>query len=244
MLSFDRKAITIHLTIPINYMFKMLLRSKAFFLCNEILKNFNILENSQKIWPQSQPGPLATELLIKKSVYQHFITFYIIINYEINTCLLTTFPSTYRNSETEETMKIVSMLQIYIFLKDVREYRPSPTICFCFCILCSTSHGTCKSKIKDGGHRPRFGVAGLQRNVPFGRFSHFVADWAGFSYLYLYFLEKETEEKPISGLFFFIHFIFSFLNIQGVNITFRDRYLQKNLTPTTCPEKTVSDTSM
>ena len=44
----------------------MLFGGKAFFLCNKISKNFNILEDRQRNRPKSQPEPLATELLIKK----------------------------------------------------------------------------------------------------------------------------------------------------------------------------------
>ena len=40
------------------------------FLCNKILKLFNILEDSQKCLTKSQPQSLATELLLrKKNVY-------------------------------------------------------------------------------------------------------------------------------------------------------------------------------
>ena len=36
------------------------------------------------------------------------------------------------------------------------------------------------------------------------------------------------EGEPISRVFFFIDFIFSFFDIQGVNITYRDKYPQKH----------------
>ena len=66
-LPFKMKFLKIHPTLPIYYMFKMLLRTKAFFLHNKILNNFNILENSQKNWPKSQPGCLFFGLFIKKT---------------------------------------------------------------------------------------------------------------------------------------------------------------------------------
>ena len=56
-------------------MFKMFFRVEAFFLCNKKLKTFNILEVSLKIWPKSQPRPLATELLIKRKMCSPWCTF-------------------------------------------------------------------------------------------------------------------------------------------------------------------------
>ena len=49
-------------------------------------------------------------------------------------------------------------------------------------------------------------------------------------------------EKPKSTLFVFLDFIYSFFDVQGVNIAYWEKYLQENLTPTTYPEKTVIDT--
>ena len=56
------------LPYPINYMFKMIFRVKTFFLCIKLLKNFNILEESQRFfWPKSQPHFLIKVFLIKKN---------------------------------------------------------------------------------------------------------------------------------------------------------------------------------
>ena len=49
------------------------------------------------------------------------------------------------------------------------------------------------------------------------------------------------EGEAISRVFFFIEFIFRHYDIQGVNITYRDKYTQKNWLYKN-PSKTISDT--
>ena len=44
-------------------MFKMLSRVKAFFLCDKILKNFKLLENTQNFWPNICLTSLQTSSL-------------------------------------------------------------------------------------------------------------------------------------------------------------------------------------
>ena len=64
-----------HPTLPNNYMFKMLLRVKVFSLYDKILRNFKILEDSQKNLTQSSASiPYKTLPYKKKRVLSYIST--------------------------------------------------------------------------------------------------------------------------------------------------------------------------
>ena len=63
-LAFKLKILKIHPTLPINYMFKILFGVQAFFMCNKISKNFNILEDNQKM-TQISASTLSNQVAYK-----------------------------------------------------------------------------------------------------------------------------------------------------------------------------------